>query len=141
MLLEKLAEGSLIGKMQLFGNLADGDAFVVEALGGPLDQFIANHFVRRLTQNLLDQARKMLRRDAKFLGVEVRLMLDRHMLPDELHEIHHHPIAFANYRWQLIIRPAPLQHNLSHLEHETLEIDQQQFTPVSMAERRQRRLE
>ena len=25
MLLEKLAEGSLVGKMQLFGNLADGD--------------------------------------------------------------------------------------------------------------------
>lgn len=141
MLLEKLAKGSLIGKMQLFGNLADGDALIVEALGGPLDQFVANHFVRRLAQNLLDQARKMLRRDAEFLGVEVRLMLDRHMLPDELHEIHHHPIAFANYRWQLIIRPAPLQHNLSHLEHETLEIDQQQFTPVSMAERRQRRLE
>lgn len=48
MLLEKLAEGSLIGKMQFFGNLADGDALVVEALGGPLDQFVANYFVRRL---------------------------------------------------------------------------------------------
>ena len=76
MLLEKLAEGSLVGKMQLFGNLADGDALVVEALGGPLDQFVANHFVRCLAQNLFDQTRKMLRRDAEFLSIEVRLMLD-----------------------------------------------------------------
>ena len=123
MLLEKLAEGSLVGKMQLFGNQADGDALIVEALGGPLDQFVANHFVRCLAQNFLDQARKMLRRDAEFLGIEVRLMLDRHMLPDELHEIHHHPIALTDYRWQLVIRLAPFQHDLAYFQHETLEIN------------------
>ena len=118
--LKELTESCLIGEMKLFGNQADGDALIVEALGGPLDQFVANHFVRCLAQNLLDQARKMLRRDAEFLGIEVRLMLDRHMLPDQLHEIHHHPIAFTDHRRQPVIRLAPFQHDLAYFQHSCL---------------------